>query len=195
MPAGQAALSQDWLRSENGVAVAPLNAPWPDRCVKCNAPAGGYRLKQSLYWHPAWVYLLILPGVLIYAIVAAVIRKPYVGHVGVCPKHRTRRTVLRTAGVFLVLASLGSCAAGLDSTAMMGTGVLGVIAGLVLVQLGQFVVRPKKITDAYAWLKCGKAFIASLPPAGMPASMSGPPPGYPHGGGYPPPPPGGMPPR
>lgn len=169
MPAEQAAPSQEWLRKENGVAVAPLNAPWPDRCVKCNTPAQGYRLKQTVYWHPAWVYLLILPGVLIYAVVAAVIRKPYTGYVGVCPKHRARRTLLRTAGVFLMLASIGSCATGLDSTAMMGLGVFGIVAGLVFVQIGQFVIRPKKITDGYAWLKCGKAFTASLPQAGMDA--------------------------
>lgn len=172
MPVAQAALSQEWLRNENGLAVAPMNAPWPDRCVKCNAPAHGYRLKHSLYWHPAWVYLLVLPGVVVYAIVALVIRKPYVGHVGVCAKHRKRRTILRTSGVFVMLASLGSCAAGLDSGAtgaMIGLGAFGIILGLVLVQLGQFVVRPKKITDAYAWLKCGEAFAASLPPVGMPA--------------------------
>ena len=181
MPAASAALSQEWLRNENGVAVAPLNAPWPDRCVKCNAPAHGYRLKQSLYWHPAWVYILILPGLLIYAVVALVIRKPYVGHVGLCAKHRQRRTILRTTGVFVMLASLGSCVTGLDSSAMMGLGVFGIILGLILIQIGQFVVRPKKITDAYAWLKCGQAFVASLPPAGMPAAMPGHPPANPYG--------------
>ena len=170
---GQGALSQDWLRNENGLAVAPMNAPWPDRCVKCNAPAEGYRLKQALYWHPAWVYLLILPGVLIYAIVALVIRKSYVGHVGLCPTHRARRRWLLGGGAFVAISSAASCTAGFagDPAAAVGLGVLGVIAGMVMAQVGSYVVRPKKITDAYAWLKCGKAFTASLPPAGMPAAV------------------------
>jgi len=158
MPAGQVALSQDWLRSENGVAVAPMNAPWPDRCVKCNAPAEGYRLKQSLYWHPAWLYILILPGVLIYAVAALVIRKSYVGHVGLCPTHRSRRRWVLGGGAFLAISSVASCTAGFgaNSGAALGLGTLGVLTGMVMAQIGTFAVRPKKITDAYACVRSGE---------------------------------------
>ena len=34
---------------------------FPDRCIKCNAPAEGYRLKKTLIWHPrAWFFLILL---------------------------------------------------------------------------------------------------------------------------------------
>jgi hypothetical protein len=38
---------------ELGVVVCVKGAPWPDRCVRCNEPAAGYRLKRDLYWHPS----------------------------------------------------------------------------------------------------------------------------------------------
>ncbi len=195
MPAGQAALSQDWLRGESGLAIAPMSAPWPDRCVKCNAPAEGYRLKQSLYWHPAWLYVLILPGVLVYAVVALVIRKSYVGHVGLCPSHRSRRRWILGAGAFLAISSVASCSAGFGSNpgVSLGLGVFGGIAGMVIVQVATFAVRPKKITEAYAWLKCGKAFVASLPAASIPSTAQVPAPGIPYGSGHPAEPPDGMP--
>src|SRR5690242_4311267 len=71
--------------------VIPHNAPLPDRCVKCNAPAHGFRLQRNLTWlHPAYL-LLLFGGLVIYAIVSAVVSKNAEIHVGVCPKHRRRR--------------------------------------------------------------------------------------------------------
>src|SRR5947209_4833751 len=40
--------------------VAAKGASFPDRCVKCNAPCHGWRLKRNLYWYPPYVFLLIL---------------------------------------------------------------------------------------------------------------------------------------
>src|SRR5690348_11688622 len=37
----------------------------PDVCIRCNAPAGGYRMTRKLWWHSRWLYLLILAGLLI----------------------------------------------------------------------------------------------------------------------------------
>src|SRR5688572_14293637 len=31
---------------------------FPDRCIRCNAPADGYRLKAQLYWVPTWRIVL-----------------------------------------------------------------------------------------------------------------------------------------
>lgn len=174
---------QEWLRSEAGLAVAPQNAPWPNRCVKCNAPADGNPLKQTLYWHKPVIYLLILLSPLVYAIAALAVRKSYTGHVGLCTKHRKRRTLLQTAGVFTVFSSMGSCALMFEGNAgpALGVGTLGIIVGFVMVHLASYVISAKKITDAYAWIKCGRPFVASLPPAGTPAQAPPmmPPAGYP----------------
>src|SRR5262249_31752161 len=66
----------------------------PDRCVKCNSPANGSRLRRRLYWHPPLVYLLILVNLLLYVIVALVIRKRAVIDIGICAVHRQRRIII-----------------------------------------------------------------------------------------------------
>src|SRR5258706_76322 len=38
------------------VLVLGVRAALPDRCIKCNAPAEGSRLKRTLYWHPPGWY-------------------------------------------------------------------------------------------------------------------------------------------
>ena len=35
-------------------------AEWPDRCVVCNAPAGGNRRKLAPTWYPQEIYLLLV---------------------------------------------------------------------------------------------------------------------------------------
>jgi hypothetical protein len=62
--------------------VTRSETPFPDRCVKCNAPANGFRLKRVLYWsHPAYL-LLLLCNLLILLIVYLIVRKKAVLHIG-----------------------------------------------------------------------------------------------------------------
>src|SRR6266446_5069294 len=49
---------------DRGLLVIRKGAVLPDRCVKCNAPAEGYRLKRNLAWHQPAIYLTILAGIL-----------------------------------------------------------------------------------------------------------------------------------
>ena len=63
----------------------------PDRCVKCKAPATGFRLKRQLHWHHPAIYILVLVSILIYVIVVLIVRKKAVLHVGLCETHRTQR--------------------------------------------------------------------------------------------------------
>jgi hypothetical protein len=83
--------------------VTRTETPFPDRCVKCNQPANGFRLKRVLYWqHPAY-YLLLLLNILILLIVVLIERKKAVLHIGLCDTHRSqRRTAIAAcvAGVF-----------------------------------------------------------------------------------------------
>ena len=154
---------------DGDVAVCHKDAPWPDRCVKCNDPAEGYRLKRGLYWHPPWVYVTLLAGVLVYVVIALVVRKSATLYVGMCPKHRSRRRTGLLVGWLGVIASIGTCSFGFkqhDPGAMLGLGTIGffvfAIVGFVAAQL----VRPKKIDDTHAWVRCGRSFVESLPPAG-----------------------------
>src|SRR3712207_3999182 len=56
---------------EGPVLIVPTLVSLPDACVKCSAPAGGWRLRKTLAWHnPLLALMIIFPGLLIYAIVA-----------------------------------------------------------------------------------------------------------------------------
>jgi hypothetical protein len=77
-------------RSDKLLVAAP-GAELPDRCVKCNAPAGGRRLKRTLYYHHPAIYLLLLCNLIIFAIVALIVRKRAVLQIGLCEHHLARR--------------------------------------------------------------------------------------------------------
>jgi hypothetical protein len=122
--------------------VTRSETPFPDRCVKCNAPAGGFQLKRVLYWqHPAY-YLLILCNLLVLLIVLLIVRKKAVLHVGLCDAHRTQRKTAIIAclagmlgGVAMMIAagfySLGWLALA-GGTAFIGGIIWGVVKGRVV---------------------------------------------------------------
>ncbi len=152
------------LWRDGKILVASREAAFPDRCVKCNAPAGGYRLKRLLRWHePAW-YLLILINILIYAIVATFIQKKAALHIGLCDRHRKRRLTLMGVGVSLPLLAMGGCAIATDPTQLMGLALLAIFVGLVMIILASQVVTPKHIDDRFVHIKgVSPEFLASLP--------------------------------
>src|SRR5688572_23321251 len=80
---GVALGSQNQYRSNN-VLIHGHEGAFADRCVKCNAPTGPERLKRVLYWHHPAVYLLIIPGILFYAIAALIARKKAIVHLPLC---------------------------------------------------------------------------------------------------------------
>jgi hypothetical protein len=158
--------------------VMAKNLIGPDRCVKCNAPAQGYRLHRRLSWHPAGLFLLIVfPGLIIYAIVALCVRKTAQVSVGLCPVHRAARRRNIAIAWFLSLLGLGLMIAvpalladvrGPDAYAYKVMGVLGGVAvlliGLIFGAAGAPVVSPRRIDDRYVYLRgAGRAFLESLP--------------------------------
>ena len=65
----------------NSVLVMTKEALLPNRCIKCNAPAEE-QLKHRLTWHHPGLYLLALASILIYVVVAMVVRKTATVNVG-----------------------------------------------------------------------------------------------------------------
>jgi hypothetical protein len=139
---------------------------FPDRCVKCNAPANGFRLKRVLYWqHPAY-YLLLLCNILVLAIVVLIVRKKAILHVGLCEKHiirRQRGLIIGWSsfaiGVMLVIAAawLGSGWAALIGIAiLLGGGITGAVMATT--------VSAAKITKENVWVTgIHRDFLAQLP--------------------------------
>jgi hypothetical protein len=59
----------------------------PDVCMKCGAPAT-VRKAKTFSWHPGWVYVLLLLGLLPFVIVALVMTKRRTVRAPLCDAHR-----------------------------------------------------------------------------------------------------------
>jgi hypothetical protein len=139
---------------------------FPDRCVRCNAPANGFRLKRRLQWHPPAYYLLIFVGILIYAIVAIIVRKKALIHIGLCEKHRAERKWFILGSWLIVLAGVALIIVG----GVSGNGS-NMLLGLLLLLIGAIcggakgpVVSAAKIDKEFVWVKgAGREFLAQMP--------------------------------
>jgi hypothetical protein len=126
----------------------------PNRCIKCNAPAD-QQLKRKLTWHHPALYLLIFISLLIYIVVAVIVRKSATVNVGLCEEHSSarRRNILITWAIgFTAVASF--VAAGLFEEmtfALLGMFLLFACAIYGIVTLR--VVVPTRIDNYFVWLK------------------------------------------
>ena len=138
----------------------------PPRCVKCNAPQHGNKIKRRLFWHPPWIYILIPAGLLVYAIVATVIGKRAIVDVGLCVEHRRLRMRDLFVTWFLILLCLSAFGYAIVASngwwALVGLGLL--FAAAIYGAIRTTIVGPKRIDDNFAWLKgVGPEFLALFP--------------------------------
>ena len=140
---------------QGSVLVFHKSATLPDRCMRCNAPALGTRVNKTLYWHHPALALLILLGVLIYAIVAMVVRKSAKVSLGFCDLHKSRRTTMLITGWLLFALSIAAfiVAAGANAGGLALVGVALLFATIVVFLLAGRFIQVKKIDDQYVWLK------------------------------------------
>lgn len=127
--------------------------------MKCGTETS-HRVTRTFNWVPPWIGITILAGLLIYFILAAVLRKTYTVAVPLCEDHKrhwTNRTVLTLVSlVVLVLGSIGlGVLAGNLGPAADDVGPVivfviigGFVAWLVLVIVANSTaIRPEEITD------------------------------------------------
>jgi hypothetical protein len=146
--------------------IVSKGAQLPARCVKCNAPAPGARLKKKLTWHHPAIYLLILVALLIYFIVAMILRKTATLELGLCEEHRAkhRRNVLITW--VLILLGVGGfvLAFSIEDNNFVLIGFLLLLAGVIYAVVAVRIVTPAKIDDKFAWVKgVNKDYLNELP--------------------------------
>jgi len=163
----------------------------PDRCVACNAPAAGYRLRRTLYCSPLawklgafatpfavmflglslevfWMAAAFWPLVILLLIAHAFVRRSLKLELGVCTRHR----LLRYFSLALAIACMCGVGAGIIT---FRTGyvaawlLLGSILGLLVLivlqsTLGAQAVKLKRLSDEHAWLAgTGEPFRGALP--------------------------------
>lgn len=161
-PSYQAA---DGLWRDGKILVASHDSEFPDRCVKCNQPAEGYRLKRKLAWHPPAWYALILLNILLYAIVATVVQKKSELRVGLCETHRKRRVASIAIGLTLPLLGVAGCSMNMQDPSFIWLGILGLLIGMIVLVAGTSILTAESIDESYARIRgASPAFLAALPP-------------------------------
>ncbi len=78
----------------------------PDRCIKCNGPRDGKRIKTRLFWHPPLLYLLIVINPIIYYLVAMHVRQEAVVSLSLCRLHRERQKLKSHLGYLILFATV-----------------------------------------------------------------------------------------
>ena len=152
-----------WRDGDAAVVRRPV-ADLPDRCVRCNQAAGGFRLERKhSFYHPL-LYVVLVLSPLIYVIVALIMRKTAIVRIGLCPDHRARRRKGILVGWIGSVFAMAGCSAGIvaDSPEAMlaglGSFMIFPVVGIVMAHA----IQPKRIDDNFAWLKVGKPFLDSL---------------------------------
>jgi hypothetical protein len=159
--------SGDRVWRDGPLLVMTKGAQLPDRCLKCNLPAGGWRLKRKLSWHHSAWYLLILLNLLIYAIAALIVRHTATVMIPLCEKHRRRRRWAIGMGWLLVITGIVLIAAGGSNEgyeAAILIGLLLFLAGLIFGIAGSQVAVPTRIDGRFVWIKnVNPEFLNELP--------------------------------
>jgi hypothetical protein len=139
---------------DRSTLVMTKQALLPNRCVKCNEPTGE-RLKRKLTWHHPAIYLTILVSILVYAVIALVLRKTATVDVGLCEDHlSTRRRNLAITWLLGIVGLLCLPLAGIledGTTVAIGLALLLACAIYGIATLR--VVVPSKIDDHFVWLR------------------------------------------
>jgi hypothetical protein len=146
--------------------VMDKRATLPGRCIKCNAPVAGKRLRRSLSWHSPWLYILILVSIWVYVIVALCVRQTAKIDVAICERHRQKRGRSIMCGWLVFIVSAGLFFAGIqfENPWLIIVAMVLFLSSLILAVIVSRLVIATLIDKEYVWLKgvCPE-FLAELP--------------------------------
>jgi hypothetical protein len=155
------------VRRDGKWVVMPRDGALPPRCVKCNAQADEPIKERTLYWHHPALYILLLVSILIYAIVAVIVRKSARLSPGLCADHKKQRlNVILTGwtGVFVAFTVPFMFADSEYLGLVVSLSVLLFLVVIVYAMVRGRIVYAKRIDQDEVRLGgCGKDFLDSLP--------------------------------
>ena len=153
-------------------AMPGLTIPLPPPCVKCGAPANGKPVTKTFSWHHPALYLVALVGLVIYVIVAMIVRKSIRLTVPLCASHAQKRSmavilswVIPLIGVAdaFILPNLG-----MDGGVAVLITIACLLTGLIIWAVVSYPIRPRYI-DQYRAEFTGlcEAYLQQFPPKGI----------------------------
>lgn len=146
--------------------IMQKTARMPDRCIKCGVDANGSNLRKTLRWHHPALALLILAGVLIYLIVALIVRKSATVEISLCEDHLRKHRVAVVGSWLIFLAGIAFMvlAIGTESGGSALFGLLLLFGSAISAATWARVVSVKKIDDYYVMLRgIDESFLDLLP--------------------------------
>ena len=75
---------------DGSLLMVRKDAILPDRCLKCNEPALGYQFRRSLTWASPYYFVLLLCGLLPFALVYLLLCHRGRVTVGICPRQSAK---------------------------------------------------------------------------------------------------------
>lgn len=151
--------------------IIQKDAILPHRCVKCNAAAADHSMRKTYYWHPPVLYLTLLAGILVYVILALILRKRGTIRFSLCPAHRLRRTMHIALSLLLAIGSPILCialAVQLDHPWPLLLMLIVIIATGIYAVLCIAPLRPTRIDDDWLTMAgAGEDFLATVPEVPM----------------------------
>jgi hypothetical protein len=146
----------------------PRFSALPPLCVNCGA-AAQVPWRKKFYWHTQWIFLLVLLNIVVYLIVALIVRKQMELNVPLCDKHHAERKRYNLLGALFTLGALpvgifiGTAFNDAEGFAWL-TGFGMFVAGVVFLILAGKYLRPKKIDDQGGiFTGASEAFLTQLP--------------------------------
>lgn len=140
----------------------------PPVCVKCGNPADGKPVEKTFYWHNPAIYLVIFLGVLIYVIVALVVRKGIRVRVPLCAQHAQRRGTFVMLSWVLPLIGIADAIIlpqfDVDSGLVALLAVVLVLTGIIIWASVANPIRPTFIDQSHGdFTGFSSAFLQSIP--------------------------------
>lgn len=177
-PAGPTDMHGLWRDGDR--LVMHKQARLPNLCVKSGVVTDEEGITRRLQWHPPWIAITIIGGLLVYVILALVMTKRATVTFPLSEdEKRKRRSRLVTTWIVALgsLALIIGCIGGFatinrPSDEMVvsllcgiGAGIVGLLVALVVGQTIARILKPTKITDTHLWLKgVHENILSQLPP-------------------------------
>lgn len=148
------------------ILVCLRDAEFPPRCVKCNAPAQLPLVRYKFAWHHGLWYLLVIFYLVVYLLVALVVRRRAELHVGLCARHMRRRFLGRVVagGGFAAIMAMAYLIIGWRVDDLLPYMFFGFVAWLVAMVVLPPKLQPARIDKQTLRIRgCGRAFLDTLP--------------------------------